>query len=260
MAWPQYSPSSTQPTAATLLQQIIQRCDGWLATHPLDVNPPPLPVAPGLPVTERQRWEWIRSSAQMDLTNTAHPLLRDYVDPMGAPEPPHTTLTDPWQDVMDCRGQIVRGTVTMDNLRAAIEFIDHLGGGVPPSGAQASPPPDQPVTGRWPDVGFSAPMITARTYHGAILAYAVGELLRTTLPAARRNALEVLAGEVLMDRANVPHGMLRKFVKPDGTGVGATGLKRAWKHLVDALKVVNALSVSNADLAKARKLVRHEAV
>ena len=258
MPWPDYTPAPNRPTARMLLTQIINRSSGWLATLPPDVNPPEPADRPGVPATQRQRWQRIWEDARMDRDNVDHPNLRSKVDPDGNAVG-GGTLESPWNDVRDCWVKVNPAAPSMEDLAYAIGYIDHIGvGGLDYASVVTIEPPAQVVTGRWPDVAFGDPLVTARRYLDAIRAHVVGQLLQDGLSAALQKAHVKLLIDVVLDRANVAHGNLRKFVKPDGTGVTKASPKAAWGHVRKALELLNATTVGVPQVAAAYKLVRHE--
>jgi len=258
MAWPDFTIAPDKPTARTILTHIIMRSDGWLATHAPDPDGTPAPTPrPGIPGTERQRWQRIREDAEMDRGNIDHPRLRDKVDAQGNAAN-GGTLDLPWNQVFQARACIYKPAPSMGDLQAAIEFVDHLGGGGVGGNSNQSPPPDPIVTGLWPDVAYGMPKVTARQYLDAILSHAVGHLVQPTLSSPLRSAYEKLALDTVLDRANVAHGKLRNFVKASGKSAVGGGLRMAWNHVREALVILNGNTVGTAQVAQARKRVRHE--
>lgn len=261
MAWPDFTPIATPEipypkSARFMLEQIISRCDGWLATHPVDPPGTPVIPPPAIPASERQRWERIRTDAQLCLANSPHDGHHLFIDDNGQPKP-NTALNTPWEHVRQCRLRVYQAAPSMLDLEMAIDYIDHLGGGGIIGASMTLQPPTQVFTGRWPDFGVGEPMITARTYLDAILAHCVGQLTRAALSAPLRKAYLELTFDAFLDRSNVAHGKLRTYVRQNGTAACAGGLRVAWLDVGRALEVLNAYTVTATDVATARKLVQH---
>jgi len=265
MPWPQFTPVPTLENpgpfrpAADLLRDIIDECNGWLATHvpqPPPILPPGTPP-PLYPATEFERWQRIRADASMDLANFDHHHLRQFVNPNGTAAN-NAILDTPWGHVDGCRKIVCETLPSMPDLITAIDFVDHLGGGgvhIPP--IVTIDPPAPIVTGNWPDVGFGTPAITARRHLDAIRSHAIGQLLRRDLSPTLRRAYEKLVIEVMLDRSNVEHGSLRKYVKADGSAAVKNGLQKAWTHVAKAFVTVSTPPVRGARVNAARKLVSH---
>lgn len=263
MAWPDFVPVPTPQIpfpvpARRMLDQIVMRSEGWLATHPQDPPETPIVPPPAIPASERQRWQRIHDDAlQCYVNQPAHHHHGDFIDTAGNAAPGER-LDTPWEQVRQCRMRVLLAAPTMFDLEMAIDYIDHLGGGGAPAAPLTLMPPAVAATGRWPDFRPRANLYTARTILDAILSDAVGALGRPGLPSAMRASYLELLRLAFLDRSNVAHDYLRKLVRPDGRAAQVDGLRTAWRDAAEALELLNGYTVTASHVEKACRKLKHK--
>jgi hypothetical protein len=120
MAWPDHIKAGGIPEvpARTLISDIISVCYVWLEED-------------WIGEIARGYYEKILAHALLDRANHAHGLLRDLVKQDGSGEVPNPTanLDQAWDQVRGAYDKVMLPAPSLNDLRDALDGIDHGGGG-----------------------------------------------------------------------------------------------------------------------------------
>ena len=118
MAWPDHTKGGEAFSAMILQEDIIFICQARLESEML-------------PPTSHHFYDLILAHAMLDHENHAHGLLRDFVEPdgTGVPPNPNLKLDAAWDNVNVAHGLVSLPNPSLPQLGAAMNGIDHGGGG-----------------------------------------------------------------------------------------------------------------------------------
>lgn len=235
--WPDYAPAN-QASARTYLEAIVGLCNGWLAVLP------PNPQNPYV-----VKYTAIRDAAWKDLENVAHGQLRQYVvEGTGEPvDGDEANLESAWNHVTACHATVSLPQPALWQLGAALESIEHMGGGGGGAGAPDVEPEAVPPKG-WLDFRPKNDRPALAALLDAVEAAAIGVVLR---PSSTGAALGACAR--VLDRTRA----LRRLAS--GADAVAKPKQRAaygaaWRLHVELRRIrlrLKALRACDADVARA---------